>query len=103
MKTLVLAGALIALVATPAFACRGTAEFPEAADEIMQSAHRQLTRMAGRHGRTVSQIVFRFAIDVGMVPLTGTTDAEHMREDLGVFDFRLEPKEVAVIEALMAP
>ncbi len=37
MRTLILAGALIALVATPAFACRGTAEYPEAADDIMQS------------------------------------------------------------------
>ncbi len=67
------------------------------------TAHRKLTRMAKRHGRTVSQIVFRFAIDVGMVPLTGTTDAEHMRENLEVFDFRLEPKEVAMIEELIAP
>ena len=67
------------------------------------TGHRELIRMAKRHGRTVSQIVFRFAIDVGMVPLTGTTDAEHMREDLDVFDFRLEPKEVAIIEALIPP
>ena len=37
MRTLILAGALIALVTAPAFACRGTAEFPEAADGIAQS------------------------------------------------------------------
>ena len=67
------------------------------------TAHPELIRIAERHGRTGSQIVFRFAIDVGMVPLTGTTDAEHMREDLDVFDFRLEPKDVATIEALIAP
>jgi diketogulonate reductase-like aldo/keto reductase len=59
-----------------------------------------LNAVARRHGRTVSQIVFRFALDVGMIPLTGTTDAEHMRDDLGVFDFRLEPEEVAQIEGL---
>ena len=67
------------------------------------TAHPELIRIAERHGRTGSQIVFRFAIDVGMVPLTGTTDAEHMRDDLDVFDFRLEPEEVATIEALIAP
>ena len=43
-------------------------------------------------------MVFRFALDVGMIPLTGTTDAAHMREDLAAFDFRLEPDEVALIE-----
>ena len=64
------------------------------------TAHTELIQIAKRHGRTVTQIVFRFAIDAGMVPLTGTTDAEHMREDLNIFNFRLEPKEVAIIEAL---
>ena len=35
-----------------------------------------------------------------MIPLTGTSDADHIRADLGVFDFRLEPAEVAKIEGL---
>ena len=37
MRTSILAGVLIALVATPALACRGTAEYPEAAADITQS------------------------------------------------------------------
>jgi diketogulonate reductase-like aldo/keto reductase len=56
--------------------------------------------MAKRYDRTVSQIVFRFALDVGMMVLTGTTDANHMRADLDVFDFALAPEDVARIEAL---
>jgi len=63
-------------------------------------ARPELTQIAKRHGRTVSQIVFRFALDVGMVPLTGTTNAEHMRTDLEIFNFRLEPEEVEQIERL---
>src|SRR5207248_8365804 len=38
-------------------------------------ARPELARVAQRHGRTVSQIVFRFALDLDMLPLTGTTDA----------------------------
>ena len=60
----------------------------------------ELVQIAKRHGRTVSQIVFRFALDVGMLPLTGTTDAEHMRLDLDLFDFHLEPAELHTIERL---
>ena len=37
MRTWILAGVLIAFVATPALACRGTAEYPDAADGIAQS------------------------------------------------------------------
>jgi diketogulonate reductase-like aldo/keto reductase len=63
-------------------------------------ARPEMVQIARRHGRTVSQIVFRFAIEVGMMPLTGTTDVEHMRADLTVFDFALTPAEVATIGAL---
>lgn len=59
-----------------------------------------LAQIAARHGRTISQIIFRFALEVGMIPLTGTTDGDHMQADLEVFDFRLEPAEVARIEGL---
>lgn len=37
---------------------------------------------AARLGVTEAQVIFRFALDVGMIPLTGTTDARHMKEDL---------------------
>ena len=62
--------------------------------------HPEVSRIAGRHGRTVAQVVFRLALDVGMIALTGTTDAGHMRDDLAVFDFRLSADEVARIERL---
>jgi diketogulonate reductase-like aldo/keto reductase len=63
-------------------------------------AHPELVRIARHHGRAVTQVVFRFALDVGMVPLTGTTGAGHMHEDLAVFEFRLEPEDVERIEHL---
>ncbi|HVE73038.1 MAG TPA: aldo/keto reductase [Thermoanaerobaculia bacterium] len=50
--------------------------------------------------RTPAQIVFRFALQVGMLPITGTTDAGHMREDLGAFDFELAQADVDAIERL---
>ena len=59
-----------------------------------------LAQIAARYGRTIPQIIFRFAVEVGMIPLTGTTDTEHMQADLEGFDFRLEPAEVAWIEGL---
>jgi diketogulonate reductase-like aldo/keto reductase len=55
-------------------------------------------RAADRAGRTEAQIVFRFALQVGMIPLTGTSSRQHMQDDLGCFDFELEPPEVEAIE-----
>jgi diketogulonate reductase-like aldo/keto reductase len=63
-------------------------------------AHPEMARIAQRHGRTPAQIVFRFALEVGMLPLTGTTAPAHMRADLEAIDFRLPPDEVARIESM---
>ena len=53
-----------------------------------------------RVGRTPAQVVFRFALQVGMQPLTGTTDPAHMREDLQVYEFELSAADVALIEGI---
>ncbi len=37
MRTLLLSGALIVVIAAPALACRGTTEFPQAFDQLEQS------------------------------------------------------------------
>ena len=66
-------------------------------------ARPELARIARRHGRTVGQVVFRFALDVGMMALTGTTDPGHMRADLDVLDFRLDPEDVERIERVALP
>jgi diketogulonate reductase-like aldo/keto reductase len=64
-------------------------------------SHPAMARIAQRYGRTVSQIVFRFALDVGMIALTGTANADHMRADLDIFDFGLDADEVRQIEGLL--
>jgi diketogulonate reductase-like aldo/keto reductase len=58
-----------------------------------------VSRAAQRTGRTAAQVVFRFALQLGMIPLTGTSSPTHMREDLASLDFELEPEEVRAIES----
>jgi diketogulonate reductase-like aldo/keto reductase len=65
--------------------------------ELAQPA---VASLAARHGRTVAQVVFRFALQLGMIPLTGTSDPRHMREDLAVFDFALDEDELGLIEQI---
>lgn len=59
-----------------------------------------LTRIASGYGRSPAQIVFRFAMQVGMIPLTGTASSVHMREDLTCCDFELEQRDVEVVEQI---
>jgi diketogulonate reductase-like aldo/keto reductase len=61
-------------------------------------AHRGVCAIAARHGKTPAQVVFRFARQAGMLPLTGTRSPLHMREDLAIDGFELDPGEVAVLD-----
>jgi len=62
------------------------------------SAHREVRAIAARHGKDPAQIIFRFAQQVGMLPLTGTSSLQHMTEDLAIDEFELDPPELAIID-----
>jgi diketogulonate reductase-like aldo/keto reductase len=57
-----------------------------------------ISNAAVRTGRTPAEVVFRFALEIGIVPLTGTSDPLHMKIDLACEDFTLTPEEIAAIE-----
>jgi diketogulonate reductase-like aldo/keto reductase len=63
-------------------------------------ASRTMREIAARHGRSVPQVTFRFALQIGMICLTGTTDPGHMRDDLAVYDFALTEQDVEAIPRL---
>jgi diketogulonate reductase-like aldo/keto reductase len=60
--------------------------------------HRRIAEIAAAHQATVAQVIFGFARGVGMLPLTGTTSAEHMQQDLAAPT--LTPEEVSAIESI---
>ena len=56
--------------------------------------------IAQRIGAGPAQVIFRFAMQIGMLPLTGTTSAQHMKEDLAVEKLSLTADEVELIETI---
>ena len=66
-------------------------------DVLHQPAVRAI---ASRHQATLAQVAFRFAQVVGMLPLTGTSDPEHMKQALASRDVPLGEDDVRTIESL---
>jgi diketogulonate reductase-like aldo/keto reductase len=60
----------------------------------------QVQQIARRLGATAAQIIFRFAMMIGMLPLTGTTSKQHMREDLEAERLTLSGDEIELIETI---
>jgi diketogulonate reductase-like aldo/keto reductase len=62
--------------------------------------HSSLIDLARELDATPAQVVFAFARALGMLPLTGTSSAEHMREDLASVAMELPRDLVNAIEAI---
>ncbi len=70
---------------------RGTELFPEA----------PISEAAARHGKSAAQVVLRWHVQQdGVVAIPRSSNPDRIRENLAVFDFALDPEEVAAIDAL---
>ncbi len=65
-----------------------------------EMANPAVRTIAKRLNTGVSQVIFRFAMQVGMVPLTGTSNQAHMQEDLRSGDLQLSDADVQLIEKI---
>ena len=61
----------------------------------------EVHEIASRLGRTPEQVIFRFSMQAGMTPHTGTTSEQHMKKDLQVTDFELKDDDVKLIETII--
>ncbi|HEY1232604.1 MAG TPA: aldo/keto reductase [Candidatus Binatia bacterium] len=60
----------------------------------------EIRAIARRLGASITQVIFRFAMQIGMLPLTGTTSEQHMKEDLQAEQFTLTTEELQRIETI---
>ena len=62
--------------------------------------HPTIAALAAEINATPAQLIFAFARQVGMLPLTGTSSADHMRQDLQSRSLQLPLDAVDAIEAI---
>lgn|SRR5208282_2357635 len=62
--------------------------------------HPLIAELAEGANATPAQIVFSFARGVGILPLTGTSNAEHMQQDLASRELTLPPEALRTIESI---
>ena len=82
-----------------------------AREHIVVEAYSPLTRghrlddqrvatLAGAYGKTPAQILVRWALQKGTVPLPKSSQRDHIRENAEVFDFELSTEDMAVLDGL---
>jgi diketogulonate reductase-like aldo/keto reductase len=66
--------------------------------EVLQ--HPLIAEIAKAAGASPAQVIFSFARSIGILPLTGTSNAEHMRQDLASRELTLSAEAVDTIESI---
>lgn len=59
-----------------------------------------LENISAKHGKSVAQVMLRWALQINAVVIPGTGNPKHMRENLNVYSFELSAEEMSAITAL---
>lgn len=59
-----------------------------------------LKEIAEAHGKSPAQIILRWDLQHGVAVIPGSSNPDHQKENISVFDFELTPEEMARIDAL---
>lgn len=59
----------------------------------------KVVEIAKKHNKTPAQVVLRFLVQLGAIPIPKSSNEERIKENINIFDFELTPEEVAVMES----
>ncbi|WP_182084127.1 aldo/keto reductase [Aureimonas sp. ME7] len=59
-----------------------------------------IARIAQKHGKTPAQVIIRWHVDNGLVVIPKSVTPSRIRENIAVFDFRLDEEDLSAIAAL---
>ena len=59
-----------------------------------------LKKIAREHGKSVSQVILKWNVSEGRIPIPATCNSQHMRDNISISDFELSNKELSEIDSL---
>ncbi|MDR0579635.1 MAG: aldo/keto reductase [Campylobacteraceae bacterium] len=60
----------------------------------------KIAAIAKKHGKTSAQVILRWHLQNGIIPIPKSLHAERIKENASIFDFELSDDEITVIDAL---
>ncbi|MDR6726444.1 diketogulonate reductase-like aldo/keto reductase [Paenibacillus amylolyticus] len=63
----------------------------------------KILRIAEAHGKTPTQIILRWHIQLGSIPIPKASSLQHQQENIDIFDFELNAEEMQVISSFSRP
>ena len=68
--------------------------------DVEKLNHEIITNIAKKHNKTNTQILLRWSLQHGCVPIPKSSKKEHIEENINVFDFELSPEDMNMLNSL---
>ncbi len=69
-------------------------------DESLYASDGILNRIGKKYGKTESQVVLRWNVDTGSIPIPASASYQHIKENSEIYDFSLTHQEIQEINSL---
>ncbi|XP_076759121.1 aldo-keto reductase 1B-like [Xylocopa sonorina] len=60
----------------------------------------EIITIADKYQKTAAQVVLRYLIDIGTIPIPKSSSKDRIKQNINVFDFKLTAGEIAIIDKL---
>ncbi|GLV41842.1 Aldo-keto reductase 1B [Carabus blaptoides fortunei] len=67
-------------------------------DEPVLLEDPKLREIAKSYNKSIAQIILRYLVDIGTIPVPKSSNKERMRMNIDIFDFELSPEDIKLID-----
>lgn len=67
-------------------------------DPIVKFDDPTLINIGKKYGKTSSQVILRYLVDIGTIPIPKSTNKERLKLNIEIFDFKLTSDEIQIID-----
>ncbi|KAJ8968127.1 hypothetical protein NQ314_000604 [Rhamnusium bicolor] len=68
-------------------------------DPVVSLTDPKLVEIGKKYGKTSSQVILRYLIQAGTIPIPKSSNKDRIKQNIEVFDFELSPEDIAVVES----
>lgn len=73
--------------------------FSKKDDPVLSLKDPKLKAIGEKYGKTVAQVILRYIIQLGAIPIPKSTNKKRIKENVDVFDFKLSVDDMTVLDS----
>lgn len=67
-------------------------------DPVLNLDNPKLVKIAKKYGKTTAQVILRYIVQLGTIPIPKSSNKQRIQENIDIFDFELTDEEMAVLD-----